>query len=452
VYPDCTYQVWFEIGCALHLELGDDGFDLFDNWSAKSEESKYNAAVCRKKWDDCGNVSGYTAGTIFHYANEANPDWQQQEEETIKEYILTPHSFPAEETIERWDFLYGRHLLRGTVAATAAMGSTGKSSLGIVEALAMASGKQLLEEQVPNKLRVLLINLEDNRNTLDKRIAAAMRHHGLSKEDIGDRLFTRGKGEIKLKIATQSKSSFQLQTKQLDALRAIVKNNGIDVLSIDPFISTHAINENDNSLIREVVDAYDTIADQCKCAIHLWHHTRKSRGEATTMDSARGAGAFADACRSVRVLQTMTSDDAKKIGVVESVKQHFQAFSGKLNFAPPSDKADWYHITNVILHNALCGDHVGVVERWEPPQPEGMAPEMITAIKASVADGRWRAHPAAATWAGIAIAPILKLDPEDDKPTIVNIIKKLIKDGVLKVVQQISEGRHERPFIVPNEG
>ena len=54
---------------------------------------------------------------------------------------LEPHAFPDEASIARWDFLYGRHLLRGTVSATAAMGSTGKSSMGIVEALALASGK-----------------------------------------------------------------------------------------------------------------------------------------------------------------------------------------------------------------------------------------------------------------------------------------------------------------------
>ena len=57
--------------------------------------------------------------------------------------------------------------------------------------------------KVPGKLRVLLINLEDNRNAVDKRIAAAMRHHDLRPEDIGGRLFTMAKGEIEFKIARQ---------------------------------------------------------------------------------------------------------------------------------------------------------------------------------------------------------------------------------------------------------
>src|SRR5262245_23169791 len=87
----------------------------------------------------------------------------------------------------------------GTVSGTAAMGGTGKSAKAIVEALSMASGKRLLNEQPPRQLHVLLINLEDNRNAVNKRIAAAMKHyHDLIKpKDIGNRLFTKAKGEFK---------------------------------------------------------------------------------------------------------------------------------------------------------------------------------------------------------------------------------------------------------------
>jgi DNA polymerase len=91
-----------------------------------------------------------------------------------------PYRFPEEQKIAPWQWLYGRHLLRGEISGTAAMGGTGKSTLSIVEALAMASGRQLLGQEVPKPLRVVLINLEDTRNTMDKRIVrgdAAIRAH-----------------------------------------------------------------------------------------------------------------------------------------------------------------------------------------------------------------------------------------------------------------------------------
>jgi hypothetical protein len=74
VTPSDDYLVWFEIGCALHRELGDGGFDLFDRWSRRSK--KYNASACAKKWRECAKVSTYSAGTIFHHASRADPRWR----------------------------------------------------------------------------------------------------------------------------------------------------------------------------------------------------------------------------------------------------------------------------------------------------------------------------------------------------------------------------------------
>jgi hypothetical protein len=98
-------------------------------------------------------------------------DWL--EDHSVEEYLAlvaktpiegritaTPHPFPAEETIERWNWLLGRHLLRGEVSATVATSGTGKSTLAITEALSMASGKQLLHDKMPERpLRIVLINL-----------------------------------------------------------------------------------------------------------------------------------------------------------------------------------------------------------------------------------------------------------------------------------------------------
>jgi hypothetical protein len=78
VIPSDDYQIWFEIGAALNRELGDAGRELFHAWSKKS--GKYDAVECDRKWEDCGEVRGFTAGTIFHYANEADPNWPERVE------------------------------------------------------------------------------------------------------------------------------------------------------------------------------------------------------------------------------------------------------------------------------------------------------------------------------------------------------------------------------------
>jgi RecA-family ATPase len=98
----------------------------------------------------------------------------------------------------------------------------------------MAAGKPLLGVTVPRPLRVLLINLEDNRAAMDKRIAAAMQHYGLSASDIGGRLFIKAKGELEFKIARQLRSGSVVRDEQLiKGMIAFIIENKIDVFSID---------------------------------------------------------------------------------------------------------------------------------------------------------------------------------------------------------------------------
>jgi hypothetical protein len=297
--------------------------------------------------------------------------------------IAASYQFQDEAKIPRWEFLYGLHLLRGEVSGTAAMGGTGKSTKSIVEALAMASGRPLDGQQVPAvPLRVILGNLEDTRNTVDKRIAAVMRHYGLKPEDIGDRLIVIAKGEVKIKVARQKRSGdVERNQATINALIKLARKHRADVISIDSFIRTHAVNENDNSAIQEVVECFEDIAVAANCAVHLWHHTRKAGGGEVTIEAARGASAFIDACRSARIMQTMTAKEYESILKAQPTLKlqppgfYFRAFNGKRNFAPPADVSDWYEIKSKTLAN---GDNVGVVTVWAYPAIKTDIPPEIT--------------------------------------------------------------------------
>ena len=73
--PSEVYQTWFEIGAAIRHELGAGGRELFHEWSRKSK--KYDAQACEEKWFALADVTGYSGGTIFHYANASNPAWRE---------------------------------------------------------------------------------------------------------------------------------------------------------------------------------------------------------------------------------------------------------------------------------------------------------------------------------------------------------------------------------------
>lgn len=64
VIPSDGYQIWFEVGAALHRALGEHGWALFEEWSQKSP--KFNQAECRYKWTNgLASVKEFGLGTIF---------------------------------------------------------------------------------------------------------------------------------------------------------------------------------------------------------------------------------------------------------------------------------------------------------------------------------------------------------------------------------------------------
>src|SRR5262249_33147890 len=300
-----------------------------------------------------------------------------------------PYQFPAEADIPPWEWLYGRHLLRGGVSLPTATGGTGKSTLSMVEARAMPGGRALLGSTVPAPLRVILITLEDARATMDKRIAAAMRHYGLTPADVGDRLIVIGKNEVKIKVAQQLRSgAVERNAQTIRALTQLAIEHRADVLSVDSLIRAHEVNENDNSALLEVIECFETVA-RARCAVHLWHHNRKLGGERATIDAARGASAIMDAGRSGRALETMTAKEREQLAQIQpdmlSPGHYFRAFNGKRSFAPPVEESDWLAIPSRGLAN---GEEVGVVPRGTYPASQAtVTPEVAEAIVAEIDRG-----------------------------------------------------------------
>ena len=101
-----------------------------------------------------------------------------------------------EAAIEPRQWLYGKHYLRRFVSVLASAGGVGKTSMQIVEALAMVTGRPLLGEEVHAPCKVWLINLEDPMDEMQRRILAAMRFY-----DIKPELF--GQGTIRVTNANE---------------------------------------------------------------------------------------------------------------------------------------------------------------------------------------------------------------------------------------------------------
>lgn len=398
--------------------------DVTAVWDAASDDQKYPhpSNVVPIRW------------------GSENTDEQPQE----PAFKATPFIWRAESDIPARKFLYGKHLLRKFLSLDVAAGGVGKSSLKIGEALAMASNRSIYGKEIHDgPLRVWLYNLEDPNEETERRIHATAKRFNIGPADIGDRLFVDSGRDQSLCIAMDTPDGAQIIVPAVEALINVMLDRRIDVLIVDPFVSSHSVSENDNMAIDLVAKQWGFIADACDCSINLVHHVRKQNGTEATADSARGASSLIGAARSVLVYNRMSKEEADKAGISPGqARFHFRTDNDKANLAPP-EAAEWYRMNNVDLDN---GDAVGVACSWQMPALfDGVSVRDTMAMQKLVGEGEWRESAQSSQWVGIAIADALRLDPkaDSDKARIKMMLKTWLKEGVLEAVE--GEDKYRKP-------
>ncbi len=373
--------------------------------------------------------------------------WGGEDQGQPTKMAATPFVWRDEREIEPRRWLYGKHLLRKFLSVDVAAGGIGKSSVKVVEALAMTSGRSLLRKDVPEgPLRVWLYNLEDPHEETERRLHAALNHYGLAPSEVGDRLYVDSGRDQPVMLAEETANGARIVRPVSDAIIATLKERQIDVLILDPFVSSHAVSENDNRSIDMVAKEWARIADICNCSINLVHHVRKTNGTEATADSARGASSLIGAARSVVVYNRMTKEEGAEAGIKpEQVTFYFRTQNDKANLSPP-EAAEWHRMNSYELAN---GDQVGVACPWEWPDAfAGVTTMKLMEVQRAVADGEWRKDVRSGDkWVGNIIAQVLAMDPEDDRKRVGNILKQWLKNDVLREVEKEAGHRKTAVFV-----
>jgi hypothetical protein len=370
----------------------------------------------------------------------------------------TPFVFRDPGRIPPRQFLYGRHLSRGVLSCTVSAGGVGKSSLALVDALAMTSGRDLIGNKPARKLRVWYWNGEDPPEEIERRIAAIRIHYDLKPAELDGNLFVNSGRDTEIILATEDRSGIKIATPIVAGLKLTILENKIDVFIIDPLVASHSVAENDNGKINAVCQQYSKIAHATNSAGELYHHVRKGQsgqGEFTVEDG-RGAVALRDAVRSARVLNVMSKEEAKDAGIEERQRRsYFRVDNGKANLTAPPSKTDWRHIVSVRLGNATDTDpedEIGVVTSWAWPNPfDGLTPaDLLAAQKEVSAGGPWRLHAQAKDWVGLPIAKALNLNLEakSNMAKVKGMLKGWIETGMFVVVEKRDEKRREKKEFV----
>lgn len=359
-----------------------------------------------------------------------------------------PRSIPPRE------WLYGGHYIRKFVSATIAPGGAGKSALTLLEAMAIATGRDLLDVKPAARARVWYFNGEDPLEEIERRIAAARLYYGIEAHELEGWLFIGSGRETEIAIASQTRQGVLPNLETLNDILETIKAHDIALLIVDPFVSSHRVAENDNGAVDAVVKIWGRIADQTGCAVELVHHARKSApGAEVTVEDSRGASALIAAARSARALNRMTRAEAEK-ALVSNPRSCFRVTSGKENLAPPPEASDWYRFQSVNLMNGAElgeGDSVGVVTRWTWPEAapvdfESIVPQLQAFVLAS--PDKARESPKAQNWLGHKLAELAGLEVSAHRQQLKDILLQMVCRGYLGTTDRQDENRMRRTYYV----
>jgi hypothetical protein len=379
-------------------------------------------------------------------APQAAPDWP------------TVYDMFDEASIEPRRWIYGNHYLRSFVSVLASAGGVGKTSLQIVEALAIVTGKPLLGEPVKEQTNVWIVNLEDPLEEIQRRVLAAMKHYGIHPEEVRGKLFVNAGRDFSLKFGIQTREGVLPNTKLVEYLCHKIPEKQIGCVFIDPFVGAHSINENDNMAVNAIVGEIRRLADETNCAIGLVHHIRKGNGEDASIDSVRGAGSLISAARSARVVNRMSPDEAVRIGIDEAeARSIFRVDDGKANLAPPADAAVYRKMIGVKIAN---GEWIGVCVGYQLPDVfDGISGKDAKAAQKIVADAHSSGNPLressqSTSWVGIPISDMLGIDISEKKgkAKLALILKTWLRTNVLTVEKMFDQKKgRDVPIIVVGE-
>jgi hypothetical protein len=250
---------------------------------------------------------------------------------------------------------------------------------------------------------VWVLNLEDPLIEMERRVAAAMLHYGITPEDIEGRLFLHSGRDRRVTIAAMASPAEGRTSKIVYPDKAQIiaeaKRHRCLLIIVDPAINSHELDENSNPQMNAVVRAWAEIAAEVGCCVLLIHHTRKgAASNAGDVEGARGAKALSDGARVALTLVPMSVEQAREYSVPASERwRYVRLDDAKQNMAAQAGKPHWMRLSSVDLGNSTTaypkGDSVQVVENWEPGERTSILTEehedqVLAQIKGGLPDGR----------------------------------------------------------------
>jgi hypothetical protein len=329
--------------------------------------------------------------------------------------------------------------------------------LRLVQFISLALGRALCGQHVFRRSRVLLISLEDDREELERRIAAVLIHFGIERRELKGWLFCATPTGSKLAELQNNK---RVTGKLEQQIRGAIVRRQPDLVALDPFIKLHDLGENDSGDMNFVCGLLTLIAIESKIAVDVPHHVHKGQVVAGDADAGRGSSGIRDAGRLIFTLTIMSAAEAADFNVEPEQRfSYVRLDSAKVNITARSGVASWFKIVGVPIGNGTAeypaGDTIQVAEPWTPPDAwAGLSIATLNAILDYIDEGirdedglstgeRFSNAPRAAE-TGRAVWPVVqRFAPDKTEGQCRTIIYQWLDNGVLVPEDYDSPGQRK---------
>lgn len=267
------------------------------------------------------------------------------------------------------DWLSERFLLTGYLTLIIAVGSVGKSTLGLAIAAHGALGMDFGPYHFNKPFKSVIYNGEDDVEEQERRLLAICIEFGLPYAEVRPRVMLLSEEEVDLRLVVPvSGGGAQANQAIVDQLIGILADPDVGLFIGDPLIDMHAVNEGDPGAMNVVMRTLRHIVKKANVAGLIMHHATKGGNEKQeqrigNMDIARGSSAIIYKCRIAFTLMNASDSDASDYGMqAEDRKYYLRMDDAKMNLTLANEKPQWFKRASIKLNH---GDVVGVLRPAE---------------------------------------------------------------------------------------
>lgn len=258
------------------------------------------------------------------------------------------------------DWVLRDRMITGFLSMLVAPGGVGKSTLAMLDAMAIASGRPMSGYEVVKSGPVLYINMEDPDDELRRRFAALAKINNVNLATMTNLHVMSGR-TAPLVFAQEEDGKVVVNKKAGQKLIDYCVKHGITAIYLDPYIRIHRTPENSNNAGDLIAQMLQKIMDKAGVSICIVHHTRKKApGQSeSSVEDGRGNKAISDAARIAHSLRPMNEAEAAELGVAKRKAGWYMRLDlTKANLSAPAESAIWYERHSVKIEN---GETIGAL-------------------------------------------------------------------------------------------